>query len=104
MQRRVEEREEPEHPPELDDRIPAGDAAQRRDGERDHEKADRPVAREVRDEFDRVRGEVALDGVVNEHRGGDERRDEGDSLEEDDALQYSFFGSIPEYIDATWSP
>ena len=35
----VEEREQAEHPPQLDDLVPAGQAAQRRDGERDDQHA-----------------------------------------------------------------
>ena len=57
VQRRVEEREQPEHPPQLDEVVPAGEAAQRRDRERDREEGDRPGAGLVGDVVARVGGE-----------------------------------------------
>ena len=93
--------EKPEHPPELDDRVPAGEPTDRRHRECDDQETDRPVARRVCDVFDRIRGEVALERVEHERRGGDERRGKDDSLEKDDSLQKFRFKSIPEYSDAT---
>jgi len=42
VQRPVEEREQPEHASELDDLVPAGDASERRDRERNRDERDRP--------------------------------------------------------------
>ena len=55
----VEEREQPEHPPEADRAVPAGEPPERRDRERDAEKPQRPDAGLVGDVLERVRAEIA---------------------------------------------
>src|SRR5215203_6215248 len=45
MQRRVEKREQAEHPPVLNEAVPSCETAKRRDGERGEEKPQRPDAR-----------------------------------------------------------
>ena len=94
MQRCVEEGEQAEHPPQLDEVVRPGDAAQRCHRERDREKGDRPGPGLVRDVVARVGGErvgVAEDqrGVEppGKRRGGDKRRGEAENFDDRDRLQ-----------------
>jgi predicted phage gp36 major capsid-like protein len=57
VQRRVKEREQPDHPAKAQQRGHARHAPQRRDSERGAEDHERPPAGGARDEFDRVRAE-----------------------------------------------
>ena len=61
VQRRVEEREQPEHPAEANHRIPAAEPANGRDGEGNDDEAERPDAGLVGDLDERIGGEVAVD-------------------------------------------
>ena len=94
MQRGIEEGEQPEHPPQLDEIVPPGDAAQRSDCERDREKGDRPGPGLVRDVVARVGSQrvgIALDErrvkAFGERRGGDQRRGEAENFDDRDRLQ-----------------
>ena len=93
MQRSVEEREQPEHATELDDLIPAGNASERRDRERDRDEGDRPGPGLIGEVVAWVGGEgveVAQDNraiqTVRQRRGGDERRGEAEGLDDGDRL------------------
>ena len=94
MQRGVEEREQSEHPPQLDQLVPAGDAPKRCDRESNREEGDRPGARLVGDVVARVGGEraqVAQDEcrveTASKRRGGDQRRGEDQNFDDRDRLQ-----------------
>ena len=57
MHEHVEERKQAEHSAKARQPVPAREPAQRRDGERDHDEAQRPVAEAVLNLLDRVRAE-----------------------------------------------
>ena len=61
VQADVEKREEAEHAPEANEVREIQELAQRSDGERDQQEAQRPVSGEVLNEFDGIGGEVAID-------------------------------------------
>lgn len=58
---RVEKRKQAEHAAELQKLVPAADAAQWRDGQRDHDEAQGPVAEAIQDLLHRVGTEPARD-------------------------------------------
>ena len=80
MEHRVEEREQSQHPAQPDDRIPAGEAADRRHRQRDHQQRQRPRAGLIGDVVAGIGGEVVGVEAVDERRGGDERRGEDERL------------------------
>jgi hypothetical protein len=68
VERAVEEREQADHPPEQDERVPPGQPAQRRDRHRHDDEAQRPDAGVVGDGLDRVDAQVAPERVVDTRR------------------------------------
>jgi hypothetical protein len=77
----VEEREETSHAAELDQRVPAGQLAQRRDRERDAQEPERPDAGFVGEVGERVGAEIAGGAGPNQINEGPKRRQEDDRLE-----------------------
>ena len=63
VQAAVEEGEQPEHAAVADQHGHAQQLAQRRDGQRDHQEAQGPIAGEVGDEFDGVGAQILLPGA-----------------------------------------
>jgi len=64
MQAAVEKREQPEHAPQADQPVLAGEHAQRRDRERDEQKDERPIPGGVRDGLNRVRPQGVKVGMT----------------------------------------
>ena len=60
MQTNVEECEKPEHAPEADELRQAQDLAKRRDGQRQREKSQNPIAGRVLDVLDRIQREIVM--------------------------------------------
>lgn len=81
VQRRVEEREQPEHPPVLDRFVPASEPAQRSHRERDGNEAQRPASRAQLDRLDRIRAQVVGECVPDKQAERRERREEYDRLD-----------------------
>ncbi len=93
VKRRVEEREQSEHAPELDEIVRPGDSAQRCNRQRDRNERDGPgpglisdVVARVRGEGVEVREEECPIQAVAERRGGDERRGETENFDDRDRL------------------
>ncbi len=76
VQRRVKERVQPQHPPQLDQPADSGELTDRRHGKREHQEGQRPPAGAVSDLLDRVGAEAARDRVDAEENEGHERQDE----------------------------
>ena len=60
VQRRVEEREQPEHAAVLNDPLPAGEPPERRDRQRDEQPPQRPDAGRERDVLDGIGAETSV--------------------------------------------
>jgi hypothetical protein len=80
MQTRVEEREQAEHAPELSQRRTVQLHPQRRDAQRDQQELNDPVARKVRDGFDRVGGQAACESAPDQVSQRDQAQYERDPL------------------------
>jgi len=93
VQRAVEKREQPEHASELDDLVPAGDAPEWCDPERDGDERDRPGPGLIGEVVAGICGEgvevAEIDRAiqtVRQRRGGDERRGEAEGFDDSDRL------------------
>ena len=84
MERRVEEREQAEHAPDADQFVPAADAPQRRNRERDEQKSQAGRARLVSDRLDGIRAERIGEQTDNEGRGGNQTGHDDQDLEQSD--------------------
>jgi hypothetical protein len=94
VRRGVREGREAEAPPVAADRLPAGEAPQRRDRERREQQPDRRRARFVLERLDRVGAEVAERGAAGDRERG--RRDrEPDGEREPAGVQNCFRRSMP---------
>ena len=76
MNRSVEKREQSDHPPKVDERIPFGQPPHRRDRDGDGQQSKCPDAGVVGDGLDRVDSQVTPERVVDELRQRAETRDE----------------------------
>jgi hypothetical protein len=82
MQHDVEEREQAEHPPQLDDLVPPGELAHRGYGQRGEEARQRPRAGLIGDVVAWIRGEIVEKEAADERRGWKQGRHEGGRLDE----------------------
>ncbi len=82
MEEGIEEREESEHPPVLNDRVPPGKPPDRRHRERQHQEAQRPDAGLRLQRFGRIGAEAVREDPVRQVRGRQQRRNEEQSLSE----------------------
>jgi len=81
VQHGIEKGKQPEHAPEADNRVPAGDAANRSDGESNDDEAERPEAGLVGDFDERIGGEVAVEAAPDQVRERHERSRKDDRLQ-----------------------
>jgi hypothetical protein len=81
VQRGIEEREQAQHAPEADDRMPAGEPPERGHGKRRQEEPQRPPPGAERDRFDRVCAKVVGQRGLYEKGGWHQRGDKQRRLE-----------------------
>src|SRR5262249_44683125 len=112
VQRGVEKREQPEHPPNPDRPRPTEDELQRRAGQGCDQKSQRQQAELVQRRGNRIRAELAPSGRCSQPEHREERADENGWLEpRERALPHGFcraqkfaLRSMPEQRLATCSP
>ena len=77
----IEEGKQPEHPPEADNRVPAGRAANRRNGESNDDETERPETGLVGDFDERIGGEAAVEAAPDQVRERNERSRKDERLQ-----------------------
>ena len=80
MHERIEEREQPEHAPESAQPVPTRQSPQRCYRERDHDEAQRPIAKMIENRLDRICAEAAryFQSVTDKQKSWDQADQEDD--------------------------